>query len=265
MSGYQEVLTDPSLRRPDRDDDHAAHRQLRRERRRHGVARRVRAGLRRPRDVPTSRRAGAPRSRCPTFLARSGIVAIEGIDTRRLTRHLREAGAMRAVISTTDLDPASLVAKAQAAPGLVGRDLVRRGRDQPSRYTLGQRDAAGLRAAGRHRRAAGRRRATASSAFDSGIKYNILRRLAEAGCERRRRAADRTAAEEVLALDPDGVFLANGPGDPSAVDYLYGRCATSRRRSRSSASASGTRCSRSRWARRPTSSSTATAAATSRS
>src|SRR5450756_3109096 len=61
----------------------------------------------------------------PEFLRREGIVAIEGVDTRRLTRHLRERGAMRAVVSTTDLDPDALVAKAAASPGLVGRDLVR--------------------------------------------------------------------------------------------------------------------------------------------
>ena len=60
----------------------------------------------------------------PEFLSRNEIVAIEGIDTRRLTRHIRETGAMRAVISTTDLDADSLVAKAQDSPGLVGRDLV---------------------------------------------------------------------------------------------------------------------------------------------
>lgn len=158
-------------------------------------------------------------SALPAFLVERGIVAIEGIDTRRLTRHLRERGAMRAVISTTDLDANSLVAKAQAAPGLVGRDLVAEvavsepytwGAEMPPGCELPV-DTGVLPVSPRYR----------VVAMDSGIKYNILRRLSEAGCEVR--VLPPTAgAEEILALEPDGVFLANGPGDPSAVDYLYG-------------------------------------------
>ena len=152
------------------------------------------------------------------FLRRFGVVAVEGVDTRRLTKHIRERGAMRAVISTTDLDSASLVAKAAAAEGLVGRDLVaevcvgtsyRWGADMPLGVDLPI-DTGILPASPRHR----------VVAFDSGIKYNILRRLAEAGCEVTV-VPPTTPAGEVLALDPDGVFLANGPGDPAAVDYLY--------------------------------------------
>ncbi len=153
------------------------------------------------------------------FLTRHGVVAIEGIDTRRLTRHIREAGAMRAVISTEDLDPASLVAKAAAAPGLAGRDLVAEvafaerfvwGGEMPSECEIPV-DTGVLPANPRYRVAC----------LDSGIKYNILRRLAELGCECIV-LPPTTTAEDVLALEPDGVFLANGPGDPSAVDYLYG-------------------------------------------
>ena len=154
----------------------------------------------------------------PAFLAENGIVAIEGIDTRALTRHLREAGAMRAVISTTDLVPESLVAKACASAGLVGRDLVaevavteayRWGADMPPGCELPV-DTGVLPVKPRYR----------VVAVDSGIKYNILRRLSEAGCELTV-VPPTTSAEEILALDPDGVFFANGPGDPSAVDYVY--------------------------------------------
>ncbi len=153
----------------------------------------------------------------PAFLRRFGVVAIEGVDTRRLTRHLRERGAMRAVISTEDLDPASLTAKAAAAPGLVGRDLVREvAVSEP--YEWGSEDPTGclpidtgvLPADPRYR----------VVAFDSGVKFNILRQLSDAGCSVTV-VPPTTPAAEVLAMRPDGVFLANGPGDPSAVDYLY--------------------------------------------
>ena len=154
----------------------------------------------------------------PAFLAEKGVVAIEGIDTRRLTRHLRERGAMRAVISTVDLSADSLVAKAVASPGLVGRDLVaevavgepyRWGAEMPPGRVLPV-DTGVLPVSPRYR----------VVAMDSGIKYNILRRLSDAGCELT--VVPPTApAGEILALDPDGVFFANGPGDPSAVGYLY--------------------------------------------
>ncbi len=153
----------------------------------------------------------------PDLLVRYGVVGIEGIDTRRLTRHLRERGAMRAVISTLDLDAASLAAKAAASPGLVGRDLVREVA-VPSPYTWGDEDPTGclpqdtgaLPVDPRYR----------VVAFDSGIKFNILRRLSEAGCSITV-VPPTTSADEVAAMHPDGVFAGNGPGDPAAVDYLY--------------------------------------------
>ncbi|KAF0207528.1 MAG: carbamoyl-phosphate synthase small [Actinobacteria bacterium] len=152
------------------------------------------------------------------FLQRLGVVAIDGVDTRRLTRHIREAGAMRAVLSTLDLDPASLVEKAKASVGLVGRDLVAEVAVR-ERYTWGGEappeceipvDTGILPASPRFR----------VVAFDSGVKYNILRRLSEEGCEVIV-VPPTTSAAEALALKPDGVFFANGPGDPSAVTYLY--------------------------------------------
>ena len=151
------------------------------------------------------------------FLRSEGVVAIEGVDTRRLTRHLRERGAMRAVISTVDLDPASLTAKALASPVLVGRDLVCEVAVREP-FEWGDEDPTGcqpidtgvLPVKPRYR----------VVAFDSGLKFNIMRRLSEAGCSVRVVPPD-TPAAEVLEMDCDGVFLANGPGDPAAVGYLY--------------------------------------------
>jgi carbamoyl-phosphate synthase small subunit len=151
------------------------------------------------------------------FLADQGVVAIEGVDTRRLTRHIREAGAMRAIVSTSDLDPTSLVAKAKASPGLEGRDLVR-DVAVTERFEWGSQDPTGclpidtgvLPITPAYR----------VVAFDSGIKFNILRRLSEAGCAVTV-VPPTTSAQDVLAMGCDGVFLANGPGDPAAVDYLY--------------------------------------------
>ena len=133
------------------------------------------------------------------FLKENDVVGIEGIDTRALTRHIREAGAMRAMLSTEDLDIESLVAKAKASPGLVGRDLVKEV-TCPEEYRIPAR---------------GERRFRVAS-FDFGIKSNILNNLAERGCEVIVLPAQATA-EEVLAHDPDGIFLSNGPGDPEGV------------------------------------------------
>lgn len=153
------------------------------------------------------------------YLERLGVVAIEGVDTRRLTKHIREAGAMRACLSTLDLDPASLLAKVQAAPSLVGRDLVS-GVGVSERYVWGAEappecevpvDTGVLPGAPKYR----------VVAYDSGVKYNIMRQLTEAGCEIIV-VPPNTSAAEALALEPDGVFFANGPGDPAAVGYLYG-------------------------------------------
>ncbi len=153
------------------------------------------------------------------FLRRHGVVAVEGIDTRRLTKHIRESGAMRAVVSTEDLDPASLVEKAKTSAGMTGADWVKHvaieepyvwGTEAPPDCEIPV-DTGVLPVDPRYK----------IVAFDSGIKYNILRKLAEAGCEILLVPPTFSAAD-VLAHDPDGVFLANGPGDPAAVSYLYG-------------------------------------------
>jgi carbamoyl-phosphate synthase small subunit len=147
------------------------------------------------------------------YLRRHGIVGIQGIDTRALTRHLRDRGAQEGVISTGDVDPSSLVAKAKASTGLVGRDLVKEVSCQApyerheSVWRLGQ----GYTAPPPAR--------FHVVAYDSGIKRNILRQLAAEGC-RLTVVPAFASADEVLALAPDGLFLANGPGDPEGVPYL---------------------------------------------
>ncbi len=140
------------------------------------------------------------------WLKSFGVVAVEGIDTRALTKHIREAGAMRACLATGDWSDADLVEKAREFPGLVGRDLVKEvtcsaaydwppnpepGTPNPELFVV---------------------------AYDFGIKRSILRCLADAGCKVRVVPAS-TRAEDVLAMDPDGIFLSNGPGDPDGGPY----------------------------------------------
>lgn len=165
----------------------------------------------------------------PELLRRSGVVAIEGIDTRELVRHIRETGAMAAVISTVDHDPASLVAKAQAAPGLYGRDMVA-SVAYGSSYEFGPTMPDDLHCVAHHVVGEGPEGSAPAEgapgeplhvvAVDSGIKYNILRSLSDRGCRITVVPARATAAE-ILALGADGIFLSNGPGDPDQVPYLY--------------------------------------------
>ncbi len=147
------------------------------------------------------------------YMREHRIVGIQGIDTRALTRHLRDHGAQEGVISTEELDPARLVTKAKASPGLLGRDLVREvtisaphGWDQA---TWDPRRG--------YREPPPRRFKVV--AFDSGIKWNILRQLAAVGCDVAVVPAS-TPAAAVLEQKPHGVFLSNGPGDPEGVPYL---------------------------------------------
>jgi carbamoyl-phosphate synthase small subunit len=172
---------------------------------------------------PSSWRAAQP---LDEYMRAHGVVGIQGIDTRALVRHLRDQGAQEGVISTENADPQQLAAKAKASPGLVGKDLVRNVTCTEAydwnegKWQLGE---------GYKRRAqpkASKRRGKGSFnapaffvvAYDFGIKYNILRNLAESGCLVRVVPAT-MPAEDVLALNPDGVFLSNGPGDPDAVPY----------------------------------------------
>lgn len=136
------------------------------------------------------------------YLKEHNILGIEGIDTRALTLHIRRAGAMKAVLSTRDLDAKSLIAKARSSVGLIGRDLVKEV-TITKRYTWLPPKAARYKVA----------------VLDCGVKYGILRKLKEHGCELIVLPA-KTSAEEILELKPDGVLLSNGPGDPAAINYL---------------------------------------------
>ncbi len=148
------------------------------------------------------------------YLRTHGIVGLQGIDTRALTRHLRDHGAQDGLISSTDLDVARLRTKARALPGLVGRDLVGEVTCAES-YTW--RDEGDWRLGAGYQPAAPPRFRVV--AYDAGIKLNILRQLAAAGCAVTVVPAS-TPAAAVLERKPDGVFLSNGPGDPEGVPYL---------------------------------------------
>jgi carbamoyl-phosphate synthase small subunit len=146
------------------------------------------------------------------YLESNRVVGIQGIDTRALTRHVRDRGAMMGVLSTECLDPQELHRRAAAAPGLVGRDLVPEVTcKEPIAWTEGRGKWA-------HGSAAGHGDRIHVVAFDFGVKRNILRSLVDAGCKVTVVPA-RTTAAEALAMRPDGVFLSNGPGDPAAVTY----------------------------------------------
>lgn len=146
------------------------------------------------------------------YFKEHSIIGIQEIDTRALTRRLRVHGVMNGVLSTEDLLPESLVAKAQAWPGLIGADLAGRVTCSDS-YSWNDPGTA----LGELPEAIPESRFRVI-AMDFGVKYNILRQLARHGCEVQVVPA-RTSADEILAADPDGIFLSNGPGDPEPVDY----------------------------------------------
>ncbi|MFO0681296.1 MAG: glutamine-hydrolyzing carbamoyl-phosphate synthase small subunit [Sandaracinus sp.] len=142
-----------------------------------------------------------------SYLASNGIVAIAGVDTRALTRHLRDHGAQMAAIGTEGVE--ALLAKAKAAPSMSGQDLTGRV-STTSAYVWSEGSGvwAGDTSVPKHH----------VVAIDYGVKHNILRNLVDHGC--RVTVLPSTAtAKDVLAHDPDGVFLSNGPGDPAAVTH----------------------------------------------
>jgi carbamoyl-phosphate synthase small subunit len=211
MTGYQEVLTDPSYKGQivtmtyplignygvNVDDRESGRPQVQ------GFV--VRELTR----VPSNYRSSGT---LDDYLRDNNVIGLEGIDTRALVRRIRVRGAMKGILSTTDADDASLVHKARTSPGIVGRDLVREvmpaapfewteGFVSPLVTYLPRRPA-------RHH----------VVALDYGMKRNILRCLVQVGCRVTVLPGDATAAD-VLALDPDGVFLSNGPGDPEPLTY----------------------------------------------
>ncbi|QEP43892.1 carbamoyl-phosphate synthase small subunit [Ectothiorhodospiraceae bacterium BW-2] len=214
MTGYQEILSDPSYARqivtltyphignvgvnPEDDEAGAVHC----------------AGLV-IRDLPLLFSNWRGKESLEGYLQRCGVVAIADIDTRRLTRILRQKGAQRGVIITGEsIDSDAAVAAARACPSLQGLDLAKEV-TTAERYTWQE---------GGWRLAAGhplRERDTLPYhvvAYDFGIKRNIMRMLVDRGCYLTVVPAT-TPASEVLALKPDGVFLSNGPGDPEPCDY----------------------------------------------
>jgi carbamoyl-phosphate synthase small subunit len=152
-----------------------------------------------------------------SFLKRYGIVGIQGIDTRALTRHIREAGSQQAVISTKTSNEKYLIEKANASPSLQGRDLVKEVTcDAPYDWNEGEWD---LKRGYLPSDNSNNKKKFKVVAYDLGIKRNILRKLTQSGCDVHVVPAS-TAAESVLALKPDGIFLSNGPGDPAGVPYV---------------------------------------------
>ena len=148
-----------------------------------------------------------------SYLKEHNIIGLSGVDTRALVRHIRDQGAQTGILSTFDLDASSLVKKAKAAPSIVGRDLVQEVTcEKPYAWEQGTWDLKN-----------GYRKGLAKStykvvAYDFGIKRNILRNLVNKGCQVTVVPAT-TPSEEVLAMKPDGVFLSNGPGDPEPITY----------------------------------------------
>ena len=154
------------------------------------------------------------------YLVRHHIVAIGDIDTRALTRVLRSAGVMRGVIATGAVDPMELVEKARAIPKMEGADLVK-GVTTPTAFAW--RDRAGQWGDADHREFGiepmqHAKRRLRVAAYDFGVKWNILRRLDAYGCDVQVFPAT-APAKDLLAIEPDGVFLSNGPGDPAALTY----------------------------------------------
>lgn len=146
------------------------------------------------------------------YLKKNNIIGLEGIDTRKLVKHIRTEGAMRGIISSTDLDINKLRKKLQRYPGLVGRDIVKKvTAGKTYSWNQGVVDVI----TGSELKCKKKFKVVA---FDFGIKYNILRLLCSHGCIVKIVPAD-TSAKQVLSHKPDGVFLSNGPGDPAPVNY----------------------------------------------
>ena len=227
MTGYQEILTDPSyegqlvaMTYPEignvgvNPEDVESHRPY------------VKGFIVKENSaIQSNWRANQPLSE---YMKEHGIVGIEGIDTRSLVRRLRDQGSQEGIISSLTDNPEKLIAKAKGLPGLIGRDLVKEvSCREPYEWNEGEWEL-GIGYRKRGEGAGGKKRSSKKPglynplffvvAYDYGIKFNILRNLSEAGCKVKVVPAS-MPAEEVLALNPDGIFLSNGPGDPDAVPY----------------------------------------------
>ena len=212
MSGYQEILTDPSYKgqivamtypligntgiNPEDMESAGVHLE--------GFV------VREYEEFPSNWRC---RESLKSFLERHGKLGVEGIDTRALTRRIRITGAMRGILSTDTADTNLLLERVRAYPGLVGRDLVK---EVTSREPYLWRDGAPRPMPAAGAALSARRRVVV---LDCGVKYNILRNLEQRECEVIVLPAAATG-EEILALHPTGVLLSNGPGDPAALPAI---------------------------------------------
>ncbi|MEM6469575.1 MAG: glutamine-hydrolyzing carbamoyl-phosphate synthase small subunit [Planctomycetota bacterium] len=154
-----------------------------------------------------------------SYLKKHELVGLAGIDTRALVRKIRTAGAMRGVLSTIDLDDDSLVKKARESDGLVGRDLVKEVMPSVVRQWDDKLDAWTETEIGRQG-ASGASKGCHVVCMDFGMKWNIPRHFASRG-NRVTVVPGNTSADDVLKLEPEGVFLSNGPGDPEPLDYAH--------------------------------------------
>jgi carbamoyl-phosphate synthase small subunit len=212
MTGYQEILTDPSYNRQivTLTYPHIGNVGINPE---DIEASRIHAAGLIIKDLPLLTSNFRSRQSLSEYLKAEGVVGIAGIDTRKLTRILRDKGAQNgAIIAGHDISANQAIDLAQSFPGLAGMDLAKVVSVTKSyvwnetEWRLGQ---------GYGKQIAPKFHVVA---FDYGVKYNILRMLAERGCKVTVLPAQSTAAE-ALALNPDGIFLSNGPGDPEPCDY----------------------------------------------
>lgn len=212
MTGYQEILTDPSYTRQivTLTYPHIGNTGINAE---DGESAKLHAAGLIVRDVPRWVSSWRSTESLPDFLQRHGTVAIAGIDTRRLTRILRAKGALAGcIVAGTEINAEDALAKARAFPGLDGMDLAKVVSTTKSyvwKEGLFDLDTRTFRQPTMRFKIV---------AYDFGTKLNILRLLAEQGCEITVVPAQ-TPASDVLAMRPDGVVLSNGPGDPAACDY----------------------------------------------
>jgi carbamoyl-phosphate synthase small subunit len=210
MTGYQEVLTDPSYRgqivtftypelgntgvNPDDEESHMPHVKG-------AIAKNI---CERPSNWRSTQSL-------PDYLKQHNIVGIYGIDTRALTRKIRSVGAINGAISTEILDPTELLHQVEDAPSMAGLNLVKEV-TTPEIYEWSEGTIADWDFGATEKNSAEKMTVVA---LDFGVKRNILRRLASYGCRVVVVPSD-TPAEEILKLNPDGIFLSNGPGDPAA-------------------------------------------------
>ena len=213
MTGYQEMLTDPSYARQivTLTYPHVGNTGVNAE---DAEADRAWAAGLVLRDCPRRHSSWRASQALPDYLRAAGVVAIAGVDTRRLTRRIRERGALAGCIAAEEgADFAAALTRAREFPGLAGMDLAR----MVSRQAVEPWSAGGWSLEGGYREFAAAE-GPHVVAYDFGVKRNILRLLAERGCRVTVVPAE-TSADEALALAPDGVFLSNGPGDPEPCEY----------------------------------------------